>query len=407
MIHQIFIKDEIKPETAVEITGQLAGMSFEAGDEVDFYFDSEGGYIEPAFVIAHCIDTLIEEGVVTRGIVTGRCNSSAIIPFLSCLIRECTEGASFLIHPVTVNVDEAGDINAKEANDIASSIWDITYGIENHYRSKGVKEEVIKFLYGEDELNITSALLAKGYGLLTELEPVSAPMNMKRGFLKDLFSNRKTGIYKLTRNYKQFKNDFGMDIDEKITNMKNEILAEVKNAIQEALKPEGKKNEDEKEDKKNEGEALTEEEAKSMAPHFRKTPVTVEGQEDIKYIAHPGKDVEKDHFVIPIDKDGKAKMLPEGDYKVNDGDDEFLLHSTGTTAYIHGRGEEGKKNETEEETKPEDKKNETEEITKHEVVTKAPVNRGTSGSKFSKVEREYYLAQKYCGRGAVGVMIEK
>lgn len=398
MIHQIFIKDEIKPETAVEITGQLAGMSFEAGDEVDFYFDSEGGYIEPAFVIAHCIDTLIEEGVVTRGIVTGRCNSSAIIPFLSCLIRECTEGASFLIHPVTVNVDEAGDINAKEANDIASSIWDITYGIENHYRSKGVKEEAIKFLYGEDELNITSALLAKGYGLLTELEPVSAPMNMKRGFLKDLFSNRKTGIYKLTRNYKQFKNDFGMDIDEKITNMKNEILAEVKNAIQEALKPEGKKNE---------GEALTEEEAKSMAPHFRKTPVTVEGQEDIKYIAHPGKDVEKDHFVIPIDKDGKAKMLPEGDYKVNDGYDEFLLHSTGTTAYIHGRGEEGKKNETEEETKPEDKKNETEEITKHEVVTKAPVNRGTSGSKFSKVEREYYLAQKYCGRGAVGAMIEK
>lgn len=398
MIHQIFIKDEIKPETAVEITGQLAGMSFEAGDEVDFYFDSEGGYIEPAFVIAHCIDTLIEEGVVTRGIVTGRCNSSAIIPFLSCLIRECTEGASFLIHPVTVNVDEAGDINAKEANDIASSIWDITYGIENHYRSKGVKEEAIKFLYGEDELNITSALLAKGYGLLTELEPVSAPMNMKRGFLKDLFSNRKTGIYKLTRNYKQFKNDFGMDIDEKITNMKNEILAEVKNAIQEALKLEGKKNE---------GEALTEEEAKSMAPHFRKTPVTVEGQEDIKYIAHPGKDVEKDHFVIPIDKDGKAKMLPEGDYKVNDGDDEFLLHSTGTTAYIHGRGEEGKKNETEEETKPEDKKNETEEITKHEVVTKAPVNRGTSGSKFSKVEREYYLAQKYCGRGAVGAMIEK
>ena len=87
-------------------------------------------------------------------------------------------------------------------------------------------------------------------------------------------------------------------------------------------------------------------------------------------------------------------MLPEGDYKVNDGDDEFLLHSTGTTAYIHGRGEEGKKNETE-------------EITKHEVVTKAPVNRGTSGSKFSKVEREYYLAQKYCGRGAVGAMIEK
>lgn len=398
MIYQIFIKDEIKPETAVEITGQLAGMSFEAGDEVDFYFDSEGGYIEPAFVIAHCIDTLIEEGVVTRGIVTGRCNSSAIIPFLSCIIRECTEGASFLIHPVTVNVDEAGDINAKEANDIASSIRDITYGIENHYRSKGVKEEAIKFLYGEDELNITSALLAKGYGLITELEPVSAPMNMKRGFLKDLFSNRKTGIYKLTRNYKQFKNDFGMDIDEKITNMKNEILAEVKNAIQEALKPE---------DKKNEGEALTEEEAKSMAPHFRKTPVTVEGQEDIKYIAHPGKDVEKDHFVIPIDKDGKAKMLPEGDYKVNDGDDEFLLHSTGTTAYIHGRGEEGKKNETEEETKPEDKKNETEEITKHEVVTKAPVNRGTSGSKFSKVEREYYLAQKYCGRGAVGVMVEK
>lgn len=398
MIYQIFIKDEIKPETAVEITGQLAGMSFEAGDEVDFYFDSEGGYIEPAFVIAHCIDTLIEEGVVTRGIVTGRCNSSAIIPFLSCIIRECTEGASFLIHPVTVNVDEAGDINAKEANDIASSIRDITYGIENHYRSKGVKEEAIKFLYGEDELNITSALLAKGYGLITELEPVSAPMNMKRGFLKDLFSNRKTGIYKLTRNYKQFKNDFGMDIDEKITNMKNEILAEVKNAIQEALKSE---------DKKNEGEALTEEEAKSIAPHFRKTPVTVEGQEDIKYIAHPGKDVEKDHFVIPIDKDGKAKMLPEGDYKVNDGDDEFLLHSTGTTAYIHGRGEEGKKNETEEETKPEDKKNETEEITKHEVVTKAPVNRGTSGSKFSKVEREYYLAQKYCGRGAVGVMIEK
>lgn len=398
MIYQIFIKDEIKPETAVEITGQLAGMSFEAGDEVDFYFDSEGGYIEPAFVIAHCIDTLIEEGVVTRGIVTGRCNSSAIIPFLSCIIRECTEGASFLIHPVTVNVDEAGDINAKEANDIASSIRDITCGIENHYRSKGVKEEAIKFLYGEDELNITSALLAKGYGLITELEPVSAPMNMKRGFLKDLFSNRKTGIYKLTRNYKQFKNDFGMDIDEKITNMKNEILAEVKNAIQEALKPE---------DKKNEGEALTEEEAKSMAPHFRKTPVTVEGQEDIKYIAHPGKDVEKDHFVIPIDKDGKAKMLPEGDYKVNDGDDEFLLHSTGTTAYIHGRGEEGKKNETEEETKPEDKKNETEEITKHEVVTKAPVNRGTSGSKFSKVEREYYLAQKYCGRGAVGVMVEK
>lgn len=398
MIYQIFIKDEIKPETAVEITGQLAGMSFEAGDEVDFYFDSEGGYIEPAFVIAHCIDTLIEEGVVTRGIVTGRCNSSAIIPFLSCIIRECTEGASFLIHPVTVNVDEAGDINAKEANDIASSIRDITYGIENHYRNKGVKEEAIKFLYGEDELNITSALLAKGYGLITELEPVSAPMNMKRGFLKDLFSNRKTGIYKLTRNYKQFKNDFGMDIDEKITNMKNEILAEVKNAIQEALKPE---------DKKNEGEALTEEEAKSMAPHFRKTPVTVEGQEDIKYIAHSGKDVEKDHFVIPIDKDGKAKMLPEGDYKVNDGDDEFLLHSTGTTAYIHGRGEEGKKNETEEETKPEDKKNETEEITKHEVVTKAPVNRGTSGSKFSKVEREYYLAQKYCGRGAVGVMVEK
>lgn len=250
MIHQIFIKDEIKPETAVEITGQLAGMSFEAGDEVDFYFDSEGGYIEPAFVIAHCIDTLIEEGVVTRGIVTGRCNSSAIIPFLSCLIRECTEGASFLIHPVTVNVDEAGDINAKEANDIASSIWDITYGIENHYRSKGVKEEVIKFLYGEDELNITSALLAKGYGLLTELEPVSAPMNMKRGFLKDLFSNRKTGIYKLTRNYKQFKNDFGMDIDEKITNMKNEILAEVKNAIQEALKPEGKKMRTKKKTKK-------------------------------------------------------------------------------------------------------------------------------------------------------------
>lgn len=398
MIHQIFIKDEIKPETAVEITGQLAGMSFETGDEVDFYFDSEGGYIEPAFVIAQCIDTLTSEGIVTRGIVTGRCNSSAIIPFLSCIIRECTESASFLIHPVTVNVDEAGDINAKEANDIASSIWDITYGIENHYRSKGVKDEAIQYLYGDKELNITSALLAKGYGLITELEPVSAPMNMKRGFLKDLFSNRKTGIYKLTRNYKQFKNDFGMDIDEKITNMKNEILAEVKNAIQEALKPEGKKNE---------GEALTEEEAKSMAPHFWKTPVTVEGQEDIKYIAHSGKDVEKDHFVIPIDKDGKAKMLPEGDYKVNDGDDEFLLHSTGTTAYIHGRGEEEKKNETEEEAKPEDKKNETEETTKHEVVTKAPVNRGTSGSKFSKVEREYYLAQKYCGRGAVGVMIEK
>lgn len=421
MEYNITLQGSITLDTGIAISGQIAGMSFNEGDAVNLYIDSEGGYIESAFVIARCIEGLQEAGILCRGIAIGKVWSAALIPYLSCYERVCAPDANFLIHPVTIDVDGLGTATANDLGQMESDIWNITYSIEDHYRKNGVKEEVTKFLYGEKELTCDSPVIAKGYGLVTDMNVVEAPSGVQLSNLTNWFKGKGKNvkpIYRLSKNYKHL-NDFEMaTLDEKIENMRNELGAEMDkklNEMSEALNEirksvcGSKKNE---EDAKNEAEEMTEEEVKSMAPHFRKTPVTVEGAEEIKWLAHPGKDIEKDHFVIPIDKDGKAKMLPEGDYTVKEDDEDFLLHSTGTTAYIHGRGAEGKKNESEEEEEeknedkpelPKDKKNETEEVKETKFVTKAPLNKGTSGTKVSKAEKYWKEAMQYFGPGSVGI----
>lgn len=415
MTHEIFIKDAITPESGIAITGQMAGMELAEGDILNIYFDSEGGYIEPAFLIARCIEGIQSSGVICHGIALGKVWSSAIIPYLSCAVREMSADGEFLIHKVSINVDGLGQVDSEEVANLNGSLWDITYAIDKHYQDRKVSPEAISHLYRGDDLIVNNVLEAIGYGLVTNSDIVKLALNMRINNLKKIFSKKPLAVYRLTCNFKQFKDEMQMntDLDKKIETVRNEMekkFDEKLDAVLNAIKDLGKlRNSDEikvEEETKNEAEALTDKELASMREHMKKTPVTVEGNDDVKWLAHPSKDLEKDHFVIPITKDGKAIFLPEGDYKVNDGDDEFLLHSTGTTSYIHGRGIEGKgRNEGEEisEEKPEPK---NEKEVKEEKVTRAPLNKGTTGVKNNKV-KEYYLQALRFGRGGVGFVENK
>lgn len=104
---------------------------------------------------------------------------------------------------------------------------------------------------------------------------------------------------------------------------------------------------DTEEEPMNEAAAMSPEELGKLDGVMFKTSASIEGSDEVKYLAHPAKVVEKDHFVIPIAEDGSVVRLAEGDHKVTVDGKEFTISSTGDEWYIQAAGPENQNTGTE------------------------------------------------------------
>lgn len=402
---ELIIEGSITPESVLNLCAQIESLNLEVGDKVKFIIDSEGGYVDSGLILAKCIEGLQDMGVIGESVAGGKVWSAAMLPYLACSIRSMGSAGSFLIHKVAVPVEENSVMTDVDLSALQGMIWRDSNLISEFYRSHGVSEEACRHLWEGDDLIVSNELEALAYGIITDANIVKSPINMR---WNNLFLNKKNlskrMVCKATPCIVNFKSS-NMDekkFEEKFAEVENRLNAKIDDLsekIMNALVTNKSKNEDDEELKAEpmNAEPLTEEELKQLGGHMTKTPVTVEGNDAIKWLAHTGKDVEKDHFVIPISKDGKAEMLPEGDYKAEIDGESFMIHSTGVDSYLHGRGTE---NDGEEDVKVENEK--VEEDVKVEAKSKAPINRKAAPQAPNKFKK-YWEMSIACGKGGVGL----
>lgn len=87
----------------------------------------------------------------------------------------------------------------------------------------------------------------------------------------------------------------------------------------------------------NKATELTEDELAKLKGYMHKTPVEVEGNEEVKYLVHGAKDLEIDHDVWPIAEGGDIVKLEAGDHKCKVDGEDFVIHSTGDEWFIHSK----------------------------------------------------------------------
>lgn len=403
---ELIIEGSITPDSVLNLCAQIESSNLEVGDKIKFIIDSEGGYVDSGLILAKCIEGIQAIGVICEAVAGGKVWSAALLPYLACNIRSMGSAGSFLIHKVAVPVEENSVMTDADLSELQGMIWRDSDVINEFYRSHGVSEEACRHLWDDEDLLISNEIEALGYGIVTCSDIVGSPLNMR---WNNLFLNKKNVskrmVCRATPCIVNFKSS-NMDekkFEEKFAEVENRLNAKIDDLsekIMNALVTNKGKNEEDEDDVKVEpmnAEPLTEEELKQLGGHMTKTPVRVEGNDDIKWLAHPGKDVEKDHFVIPITKDGKAVMLPEGDYKTEIDGESFMIHSTGVDSYLHGRG-------TENEVKEEDVKveNQEEKDVKVEAKSKAPINRKAPQPADNRFKKYWEMSMMY-GKGSVGV----
>lgn len=406
---EIVIEGLITPESVIDLCNQIENSELEEGDKLRITIDSEGGFVDSGMILANCIEGIQKAGVICESVAGGKVWSAAMLPYLACNIRKMGTAGSFLIHKVMIPIEEDTALTSPDLNEMQDAIWRDSDMINDYYRKRGVDDSACNHLYVGDDLLIANELEAYASGIITATNLVSSSLNMRwNNFRVNRNTVRKKMVCKATPVIMNFKSINEMNEKrleerfEEIENRLNEKIDDLSEKVLNALK--GRKNEEE-DDVKPEpmnAEPLTEEELKQLGKHMTKTEVKVESQPDIKWLAHPGRDVEKDHFVIPITKDGKAVMLPEGDYETEIDGESFMIHSTGVDTYLHGRGtenmevEEGKEKVVKVENEEKEKELEIKER------SKAPVNRRPAPKVVNAGKAYWELALKY-GKGCVGV----
>lgn len=406
----VLIEGAITPESVLNLCAQLEGANLEQGDKVTVMIDSEGGYVDSGLILAKCIEGLQNSGVSCEAIAGGKVWSAAMLPYLACNTRRMGSAGSFLIHRVAVPIEENAELDMADLSGMQDLVWRDTDLIDRFYRDHGINDAACNHLWEGDDLLISNELEALGYGIITNSNIVGSPLNMR---WNNLVINKrvvnKKMVCKATPCIVNFKSN-NMDekkFEEKFAEIENRLNAkfdEMGGKILDALKNRSKNDDEDDDVEPMNTEALTEEELKELGKHMTKTVVEMDGQPEVKWLAHPGKDVEKDHYVIPITKDGKAIMLPEGDYETKIDGESFMVHSTGVTSYLHGRGTE---NAEFDETKEKDVKIENEEKEEKFVKiesrgSKAPVNRRANIPTKNAIKQYWEMAMR-CGKGGVGL----
>lgn len=336
------IRGVIEPEMLVELAGQIEQQKIETGDSVDVVFDSVGGAVDVAFQIAGAFEEMQNSGVNMRGIAEGKVYSSAIVPFLSLNDRVAVNGSSFLVHKATYN--NLTDINKDELRELQNELEAYTDILYDFYDDHGIVREVRSFLKQGNGITIEKPndMIAAGFisKIVNERQPIYN--RIMRG-IDRLFPSSPNFSYIVNSNQIQQHAMTNKQIKDLVAEGFKEAMPEIIQGIASVIKNEMiPETEDEP---MNEAAEMSPEELGKLSGVMFKSPATVEGSDEVKYLTHPTKDVEKDHFVIPISEDGSVVKLAEGNYKVNVGDDTYAIHSTGAEWYISSSGTDNQESE--------------------------------------------------------------
>lgn len=396
----ITIEGEINPQMLDNIGKQFEEQHISEGDDVEVLFDTEGGYVDVAFAIADLFTDMQSSGITMHAIARDKVWSSGIVPFLACNNRSVCKNSSFIVHPVKKFIPNEMMLGETDLQEMSNEINSYAELLNEYYEDKGIPDNIRKHLFeGEDYLiNKPDELLKSGFAHTVTDACVNYINRFVRYFQTKkepqfAFINKVETTINLNDMLKdQIKNQVISAVNEYLP----DIVAKVMNDVSVPENVPVPTTVDE-------GEPLKEDELSKLTGVMYKTPVKVEGKPDIKYLVHPGKDVEKDHFVIPVKEDGEIEKLDAGDYKVEIDGEDFVVHSTGIDWYLHGKGVENKVDDEDKE-KMEPVKNEAkdDEIKPEPDKSKAPsVNKIPVPNVMSKAEKYCKIFSQF-GSGCVG-----
>lgn len=330
MAKTIKIQGVIEPDMLKQLAEQIEEQKIESGDKVNVLFDSIGGVIDVAFGMAEVFDTMQSEGIELRAVAEGKVYSSAIIPFLAIENRVGLKHCSVLVHPARYEM--LTDVTLDSIEETKAELGNYTEMMEEFYEEHGVPKNIRKHLRNGSELTLRGRDLIKA-GFITDFVTESAQLyNKFRAAVDKYFPAVPQFNYILNSNQissmtsKQVK----AMVDKAISEVIPGIVAGVAKAVNEALTaPE--------EEPMNKATELTKDELAKLKGYMHKTPVEVEGNEEVKYLVHGAKDLEIDHDVWPIAEGGDIVKLEAGDHKCKVDGEDFVIHSTGDEWFIHSK----------------------------------------------------------------------
>jgi ATP-dependent protease ClpP protease subunit len=329
------IQGEINPEMLENIAQQIEDQQIAEGDSVDVLFDSIGGAVDVAFAIAHAIEEMQELGVNVRAVAEGKVYSSAVVPFLAVDNRVALKGSSFMVHKATFeNLDS---VDKDQLRQLQNELEEYTDTLYDFYDDRGVTCNVRTYLKEGDGITIDKPQDMIDAGFISKVVNEGARIynRLMRG-IDRIFPVAPSFSY--VKNIHQISDKimtkaearklFADEFRAAMPAFAKSVAAEVKNSM--TPEPE--------EEPMNEATAMSPEELAKLDGVMFKSAAEVDGSDEVKYLAHPTRAVEKDHFVVPIAEDGSVVKLAEGDHKVTVDGNEYMIHSTGDEWYIHSAG---------------------------------------------------------------------
>lgn len=412
----LIIDGEITPEMLKNIALQVEEQKIEAGDKIDVLFNSTGGFVDVGLALAEFLKGLQADGIELRAVANGKVWSSAVLPFLACDERVAIKGSSILVHNATVCIPANTDLSAAELDEIKKNIEAYTETMADFYEDHGVPDEIVKHLYSGGDKTISENELIEN-GFISEfIEAVKSATNwVKRAFDRLMPVQP---VFSYIQNHKQFTNQTNepmtkTQVEAAISDKMDGFKADILNGVREILNEAAGVDPTEV-DPMNESTAMTAEKLSKLEGVLYETPAEIEGNDEVVALAHPSKDVEKDHFVIPIKADGEVVRLAEGDHPVKIDGEMFVIHSTGKDWYLHANGVEDNAPNGEENT-PEPPENQSAAPTvvepeatrpRNNKPSAAPVNRRPVIPANQRVEHLRKLALQF-GEGGAGRAIKK
>lgn len=328
------IQGSIEPDMLEDLARQIEEHKIERGDTVDVCFDSIGGAVDVAFAIANVFEQMQEAGINMRAVAEGKVYSSAIVPFLSIENRVAIKGASFLVHKATY--DTLTNIDKDKLRELQTEIEAYTDILYDFYDDHGITREVRTYLCEGDGITLDKPndMIEAGFVSKVVNERARIYNRLMRG-IDRMFPSSPNFSYiinshQIQTNIMTNKQIKGL-VAEAIKEAMPELIHGVARVVNEMAA-------DPDEEPMNEAVAMSPEKLGKLEGVMFETPATVAGSDEVKYLAHPTKAVEKDHFVVPIAEDGSVVRLPEGDHTVTVDGAEYTIHSTGDEWYIHNAG---------------------------------------------------------------------
>lgn len=329
------IQGAIEPEMLENLAHQIEEQAIEAGDDVDVLFDSCGGAVDVAFTIANVFEQMQEAGINMRAVAEGKVYSSTIVPFLSISNRVALKGSSFLVHKATY--DNLTNIDKDQLRELQNELESYTDILYDFYDDHGISREVRTYLKQGDGITIDKPKDMIDAGFISKVinERARIYNRLMRG-LDRLFPSSPNFSYIINSHQIQQNLMTNKQIKALVVEGLKEAMPEIVKGVASVIKNEMIPDTDD--EPMNEAVAMSPEKLGKLEGVMFETPATVEGSDEVMYLAHPTKAVEKDHFVVPIAEDGSVVKLPEGDHTVTVDGKEYTIHSTGDEWYIHNAG---------------------------------------------------------------------